>query len=100
MLLLETFETVGGIWLAISALAFILGAVFVKTRQGSSTSAAIETMARQDVLIAANGALPRRVDRLDDLRVASTHDHQLDHLVTAKKRPVSGETPARREKAA
>jgi hypothetical protein len=35
MLLLETFETVGGIWLAMSGVAFLLIAAFATTRQES-----------------------------------------------------------------
>jgi hypothetical protein len=37
MLLLETFETVGGIWLALSAVAFVLAAAVVSTRQKSAS---------------------------------------------------------------
>ena len=37
MLLLETIELAGGIWLAVSALAFILLAGFATTRQESAT---------------------------------------------------------------
>ena len=48
MLLLETFETVGGIWLGLSAVAFIFAAAFFKTRQ---KSAAIDVTARRDELM-------------------------------------------------
>ena len=45
---IETIETVGGIWLGMSAIAFILMAAFVETYQESAD--AVESTAGRDLL--------------------------------------------------
>jgi hypothetical protein len=64
MLLLETMETVGGLWLALSAIAFILGAVFVKARQEASESA-LESVARPELMVDGGQAPVPPVRNLD-----------------------------------
>lgn len=56
MLFLEWIETVGGIWLAMSAIAFIFATVLVKTRRESADSALSTNRLSDDVG-------PRRLDR-------------------------------------
>ena len=56
MLFLQWIETVGGIWLAMSAIAFIFAAVLVKTRQESADSVVSTNHLSEDVG-------PRRLDR-------------------------------------
>jgi len=79
MLLLETFETIGGVWLALSAIAFILGAAFVNTRQKLGVNA-LESMTRRELLAGGRQASPA---------ASPARESQLDRLDTAKKRPVS-----------
>ena len=57
MLFLQWIETVGGIWLAMSAIAFIFAAVLVKTRRESADSAVVSTNRLSDDIG------PRRLDR-------------------------------------
>jgi hypothetical protein len=75
MLLLETFETVGGVWLALSAIGFILGAAFVKMRQDAGESA-LESI--RELLADGRQASPG---------VSPARKRQLEHLDTAMKRP-------------
>jgi len=53
MLFLQWIETVGGIWLAMSAIAFTFAAVLVKTRRQSEDSA----------IVLSEDIGPRRLDR-------------------------------------
>ena len=48
MLFLEWIETVGGIWLAMSAIAFVFVAVLVKSRQESADVSANHAVRRLD----------------------------------------------------
>lgn len=57
MLFLEWIETIGGIWLAMSAIAFIFAAVLVKTRRESVDSALASTKRLSD------DVGPRRLNR-------------------------------------
>ena len=75
-LLLEMIETVGGIWLAMSAIAFIFVAALVKPRQ------------------AARSCLR------DHLRASPGHDRKLDYTRMGKKKSVSSKVSAPLEKAA
>ena len=47
MLLLETFETVGGIWLAMSGVAFLLIAAFATTRRASRERSIVPAVRRE-----------------------------------------------------
>jgi hypothetical protein len=76
---LHAIETVGGVWLGISAVAFILLGLFVEIRR---KSAAVDVEARRDGL--AEASKP------------STHSRQLDLVAKAEKRPASKNAPARK----
>jgi hypothetical protein len=75
----HTIETLGGVWLGISAVAFILLGLFVEIRR---RSAAVDVDARRDGHEAA--------------RKPSTHSRQLDLVAKAEKRPASKKAPARK----
>ena len=72
----HAIETVGGVWLGISAVAFILLGLFVEIRR---KSAAVD------------------VDpRLAEASKPSTHSRQLDLVAKAEKRPAAKKAPARK----
>jgi hypothetical protein len=82
MLLTDAFhaiETVGGVWLGISAVAFILLGLFVEIRR---KSAAVDVEASRDGLA--------------DASKPSTDSRQLDLVAKAEKRPASKKAPARK----
>lgn len=66
----HAIETLGGVWLGVSAVAFILLGLFVEIRR---KSAAVDVDARP-----------------------STHSRQLDLVAKAEKRPASKKAPARK----
>ena len=68
----HAIETVGGVWLGISAVAFILLGLFVEICR---KSAAVDVDARRDGLA--------------KLRDPSTHSRQLDLVAKAGKRPAA-----------
>jgi hypothetical protein len=72
-------ETVGGVWLGISAIAFILLGLFVEIRR---KSAAVDADARRD--------------GLTEVRDPFTHSRQLDLVAKAEKRPAAKKAPARK----
>jgi hypothetical protein len=74
----HAIETVGGVWLGISAVAFILLGIFVEIRR---KSAAVDVDARRDGLA--------------ELRDPSTR-RQLDLVAKAEKRPAAKKAPARK----
>jgi hypothetical protein len=74
----HAIETVGGVWLGISAVAFILLGIFVEIRR---KSAGVDVDARRD--------------RLAEFRDPSTH-RQLDLVAKAEKRPAAKKAPARK----
>ena len=73
----HAIETVGGVWLGISAIAFILLGLFVEIRR---KSAAVDVDARRD--------------ELAEVRDPSTHSRQLDLVAKAEKRPAAKKAPA------
>ena len=75
----HAIETLGGVWLGVSAVAFILLGLFVKIRR---KSAAVDVEASRDGLA--------------DDRKPSTHSRQLDLVAKAEKRPASKKAPARK----
>ena len=79
MLLFETFETIGGVWLALSAIAFILAAAFASIRQKLGVNA-FELMTRRELQASGREASPA---------ASAARESQLDRLDTTKKRPVS-----------
>jgi hypothetical protein len=72
----HTIETLGGVWLGLSAVAFILLGLFVEIRR---RSAAVNVDARRDGLVE---ALP------------SAHSRKLDLVAKAEKRPAAKKAPA------
>jgi hypothetical protein len=74
----HAIETMGAVWLGISAVAFILLGLFVEIRR---KSAAVDVDARRDGLA--------------ELRDPSTR-RQLDLVAKAKKRPAAKKAPARK----
>jgi len=75
----HAIETLGGVWLGVSAVAFILLGLFVEIRR---RSAAVDVDARRDGL--AEAGKP------------STHSRQLDLVAKAEKRPAAKKAPARK----
>ena len=75
----HAIETVGGVWLGTSAIAFILLGLFVEIRR---KSAAVDVDARRGVLA-----------KFSD---PSTHSRQLDLVAKTEKGPVSKNAPARK----
>jgi hypothetical protein len=75
----HAIETVGGVWLGISAVAFILLGIFVEIRR---KSAAVDVDARRDGLA--------------KFRDPSTHSRQLDLVAKAEKWPAAKKAPARK----
>lgn len=75
----HAIETVGGVWLGISAVAFILLGLFVEIR---GKSAAVDADASREALA--------------EFRNPSTHSRRLDLAAKAKKRPASKNAPARK----
>jgi hypothetical protein len=75
----HAIETMGGVWLGISAVAFILLGLFVEIRR---KFAAVDVDARRDGL--AEASKP------------STHSRQLDLVAQAEKRPAAKKAPARK----
>ena len=75
----HTIETLGGAWLGLSAVAFILLGLFVEIRR---RSAAVDVDARRDGLVEAGKP--------------STHSRQLDLVAKAEKRPAAKKAPARK----
>jgi hypothetical protein len=74
----HAIETMGGVWLGIGAVAFILLGLFVEIRRKSA---------------AVNDA---RRDGLAEARKTSAHSRQLDLVAKAEKRPASKKAPARK----
>jgi hypothetical protein len=72
----HAIETVGGVWLGISAVAFILLGIFVEIRRKSAAADA-------------------RRDGLAEFRDPLTH-RQLDLVAKAEKRPAAKKAPARK----
>ncbi len=64
---LHVFETVGGVWLGISALAFILLGLFVGIRQ---KSAAVDVDARRDGLVDSRAPSVQRVAKTEKRAVS------------------------------
>jgi hypothetical protein len=89
---IQTIETVVGIWLGMSAIAFILLA-FVESRR-ESADAAVELTASQGWPIDLRQPSFEIVS-LDDPGPSSAYARQLDHLDIAKKRTKSGKASAR-----
>jgi len=81
MLLLETVETIGAIWLAMSAVGFILFAIFGKPRQRSVTAIGRVDSA-ESMTLAHDAAADRQVDKLsaDVVRDNSERDRRRDAL--------------------
>ena len=83
MLLLETVETIGAIWLAMSAVGFILFAIFGKPRQRSVTAIGRVDSA-ESISPAHNAAVDRQVDKLitmlDGFSDKSERDRRRDAL--------------------
>ena len=75
----HAIETLGGVWLGISAVAFILLGIFVEIRRKST---AVDVDARRSGLA-----------KFSD---PSTHSRQLDLVAKAEKRPASKKAPARK----
>jgi hypothetical protein len=75
----HAIETLGGVWLGVSAVAFILLGLFVEIRR---KSAAVDIDATRDGLAEA--------------QKPSTHGRQLDLVAKAEKRPASKKAPARK----
>jgi hypothetical protein len=75
----HAIETVGGFWLGMSAVAFILMGLFVAIRQKSAT---VDVDAGRD--------------ELADSRAPSVQHRQVDLVVKAEKRPASKKAPARK----
>jgi hypothetical protein len=73
----NAIETMGGVWLGISAVAFILLGLFVEIRR---KSAAVDVDARRDGLA--------------EVRDPSTHSRRLDLVAKAEKRPAAKKAPA------
>ena len=73
----HAIETVGGVWLGISAIAFILLGLFVEICR---KSAAVDVDARRDGLA--------------EVRDPSTHSRRLDLVAKAEKRPARRKAPA------
>jgi hypothetical protein len=71
---LHAIETVGGVWLGISAVAFILLGLFAEIRR---KSAAVDV-------------------GLAEASKPSTHSRQLDLVAKAEKRPAAKKTPTRK----
>ena len=93
---IQTIETVGGIWLGMSAIAFILLA-FVEFRR-ESADAAVELTASQGWPIDFRQPSSEIV-LLDDPDPSPAYARQLDHLDIAKKRTKSGKASVRLVKA-
>jgi hypothetical protein len=74
----HAIEAMGGVWLGISAVAFILLGLFEIRRK----SAAVDVEARRDGL--AEASKP------------STHSRQLDLVAQTEKRPAAKKAPARK----
>jgi hypothetical protein len=75
----HAIETMGAVWLGISAVAFLLLGLFVEIRR---KSAAVDVDAKRDGREAA--------------RKPSTHSRQLDLVAKTEKRPASKKAPARK----
>jgi hypothetical protein len=75
----HAIETVGGVWLGISAVAFILLGLFVEIRR---KSAAVDVDARRSGLA-----------KVSD---PPTHSRQLDLVAKTGKRPAPKKAPARK----
>jgi len=75
----HAIETVGGVWLGLGAVAFIILGLFAEIRR---KSASVDVEARRDGL--AEASKP------------STHSRQLDLVAKAEKRPASKKAPARK----
>jgi hypothetical protein len=75
----HAIETMGGVWLGISAIAFILLGLIVELRR---KSAAVDVDTRREGLAEA--------------RDPSTHNRQLDLAAKAEKRPAAKKAPARK----
>jgi hypothetical protein len=75
----HAIETLGGVWLGVSAVAFILLGLFVEIRR---KSAALDVDAMRAWLAEA--------------RKPSTHSRQLDLVAKAEKRPAAQKAPARK----
>jgi len=75
----HAIETLGGVWLGVSAVAFILLGLFVEIRR---KSAALDVDAIRAWLAEA--------------RKPSTHSRQLDLVAKAEKRPAAKKAPARK----
>ena len=85
MLLLETVETIGAIWLAMSAVGFILFAIFGKPRQRSVTAIGRPDSAEssaESMTLAHDAAADRQLDKLsaDVVRDNSERDRRRDAL--------------------
>ena len=87
MLLLETVETIGAIWLAMSAVGFILFAIFGKPRQSSVTAIGRPDSAEssaESMTLAHAPAADRQLDELsatlDEMRDNSERDRRRDAL--------------------
>ena len=90
MPLLETIETIGAIWLGMSAVAFILFACFGKPRQSSVTAIGRQESA-ESMSLAHAPAADRQLDELsatlDEMRDNSERDRRrgtLDVAVAAE----------------
>ena len=81
MPLLEMIETIGAIWLAMSAVAFILFACFGKPRQSSVTAIGRQESA-ESMSLAHAPAADRQLDELsaDVVRDNSERDRKRDAL--------------------
>jgi hypothetical protein len=75
----HAIETLGGVWLGVSAVTFILLGLFVEIRRRSE---AVDVDARRDGLVEAGKP--------------SAHSRQLDLVAKAEKRPASKKAPARK----
>jgi len=75
----HAIETLGGVWLGVSAVAFILLGLFVEIRR---RSAGVGVDASRDGFVEA--------------REPSTHSRQLDLVAQTEKRPAAKKAPARK----
>lgn len=90
MLLYEMFETIGAVWLTLSAVAFVLFAFFAKSRQQSVTAIG-RADSKEPISKARGAAVGRQVDKLRTTLGLASDESEGDRRRDTQRVPVDAE---------